>query len=60
MYLRRHSGTNTTLLSKDEVIDKYPYISSEDLKGAIWIPEDITVNSREITKLLSQLAQQNG
>ena len=48
------------MLSREEVIKKYPYINSNELTGAIWIPDDIMVNSREMNKLLSQLAQQNG
>lgn len=48
------------MLSKKEVMEKYSYINDDDLMGALWIPDDIIVNTREITMLLRRLAQQNG
>lgn len=60
LFTGRQTGVNTQMLTKDEVMDKFPYINGEDLTGAIWIPEDIFVNTREITRLMSKLSQDNG
>ncbi|KAF6031330.1 PDPR [Bugula neritina] len=56
----RYIGTETQLLCKDEMAEKYPYIGGDDLLGSLWIPEDIIVHSQQITPLLRKLAEQNG
>lgn len=48
------------MLSAEELSNKYPYINNSDLYGGIWIPEDIIVNTKEITQLMRKISQQNG
>ena len=48
------------MLTREQVLDRWPYINDHDLKGALWIPGDIIVNAQELTKLLAQLAMEKG
>lgn len=48
------------MLSAEEVSAKYPYINNGDLHGGILIPEDIIVNTKEITQLMRKISQQHG
>lgn len=56
----RFGGVRTEMLSKEEVLSRWPYINDEDLEGAIWIPDDIIVDTKKITALLAKLSMKQG
>lgn len=54
------TGLHCELLSPHELKDLHPYLRVDDLKGAVWVPEDAVANPRAICDVLAILAQQGG
>ncbi|EFA10911.2 pyruvate dehydrogenase phosphatase regulatory subunit, mitochondrial [Tribolium castaneum] len=54
------TGLYCELLSPNELKDLHPYLRVDDLKGAVWVPEDAVANPRAICDVLAILAQQGG
>ena len=48
------------LLSPDEALNKFPYFDKTDINGALWLPNDGSAISTDLTMALSQAAKQNG
>ncbi|KAJ3639735.1 hypothetical protein Zmor_003076 [Zophobas morio] len=54
------TGLHCELVSPNELKDLHPYLKVDDLKGAVWVPEDAVANPRAICDVLAILAQQGG
>lgn len=54
------TGLNCELLTKNEILDKHPYLNVSDLEGGVWIPEDSVADAAAICTALIDLAKKNG
>ncbi|KAB7503657.1 Pyruvate dehydrogenase phosphatase regulatory subunit, mitochondrial [Armadillidium nasatum] len=54
------SGLNCEWLDRKEIQNYHPYLQTNDLKGAVWFPEDSVADVRAVCKTLSKLAQEQG
>lgn len=62
---RRHqdslnSGVRTELWNSAAVTEKYPFLNDQDLKGALWIPDDGIIDTVEMLNLLARLFTNKG
>lgn len=53
-------GFNPQVLGNKELKDFHPYLRTEDLEGAIWVPEDAVAKLPAICKALVKLAKEGG
>ncbi len=56
----RSFGTVAEFVSLPEAKDRYPLLNTDDLKGAVWLPEDGTVNPVDLTQALARGAKSRG
>lgn len=56
----RSFGTVADFVSLDEARERYPLLNTTDLKGAVWLPEDGTVNPVDLTQALARGAKAGG
>ncbi|XP_033366458.1 pyruvate dehydrogenase phosphatase regulatory subunit, mitochondrial-like isoform X1 [Bombus vosnesenskii] len=54
------TGLNCEILGKDQLKRLYPYLHTEDLEGALWVPEDAVANCSAICDVLAKLAMIGG
>ncbi|XP_043224841.1 pyruvate dehydrogenase phosphatase regulatory subunit, mitochondrial-like isoform X2 [Amphibalanus amphitrite] len=52
--------TDFQMLTPDQVRLHCPLLRTEDLKGGLWIPSDITASPLKLTRTLADIAQQRG
>lgn len=53
-------GTAVELISPQEAQERYPLLNIEDLKAAVWLPEDGTANPTDLTQALARGATSRG
>jgi glycine/D-amino acid oxidase-like deaminating enzyme len=53
-------GFNSQVLGSKELKDFHPYLRTEDLEGAIWVPEDAVAKPQAVCKALAKLAKEGG
>jgi heterotetrameric sarcosine oxidase gamma subunit len=56
----RAQGVACEIISIGEAARKYPVMRTEDLLGALWLPDDAKVNPADVTQALAKGARQNG
>lgn len=54
------TGLHCELVTKNQLKDLHPYLRTDDLEGAVWVPEDAVADPRAICQVLAQLAQAGG
>ncbi|KAK0084432.1 hypothetical protein PV325_007026 [Microctonus aethiopoides] len=54
------TGLHCEMLSKHELSNLYPHLNTDDIEGAVWVPEDAIVNPSAVCDVLAQLAQNGG
>ncbi|XP_011865409.1 PREDICTED: pyruvate dehydrogenase phosphatase regulatory subunit, mitochondrial-like [Vollenhovia emeryi] len=54
------TGLHCEILGKEELKRLHPYLHTEDIEGAIWVPEDAVANLTAICEVLAKLAKQGG
>ncbi|XP_054278632.1 pyruvate dehydrogenase phosphatase regulatory subunit, mitochondrial-like [Macrosteles quadrilineatus] len=54
------TGLQCELLGPNELKRLHPYLYTEDLEGAVWVPGDATCNPKAICHTLASLANQGG
>src|SRR4051812_2684933 len=53
-------GLQCEILTPDQALERWPLMRVDDLEGAIWLPEDGTVNPTDLTNALAKGARQRG
>lgn len=53
-------GFNSQVVGNKELKNFHPYLKTEDLEGAIWVPEDAVAKPQAICKALAKLAKEGG
>ena len=53
-------GVACELISLQEAAEKYPIMRTDDLLGALWLPDDAKVNPADVTQALARGARMNG
>jgi sarcosine dehydrogenase len=56
----RAQGVACEIISPKEAGEKYPVMRTDDLVGALWLPDDAKVNPADVTQALARGARQNG
>src|ERR1041384_2349136 len=56
----RAQGVACEIISIEEAARKYPMMRTDDLLGALWLPEDAKVNPADVTQALAKGARQKG
>ena len=56
----RAQGVACELISPREAGEKYPVMRTDDLLGALWLPDDAKVNPADVTQALARGARMNG
>ena len=56
----RSFGTVAEFIGLDEAKERYPLLNTDDLKGAVWLPEDGTANPVDLTQALARGASSRG
>jgi len=56
----RAQGVACELISLEEAARKYPLMRTDDLLGALWLPDDAKVNPADVTQALAKGARMNG
>src|SRR4051812_1154562 len=56
----RAQGVVCEIISVDEAAQKYPVMRTDDLRGALWLPEDAKVNPADVTQALAKGARMGG
>jgi 4-methylaminobutanoate oxidase (formaldehyde-forming) len=56
----RVQGVACEIISIEEAARKYPVMRTDDLLGALWLPEDAKVNPADVTQALARGARMNG
>src|SRR3954469_1863956 len=56
----RAQGVACEIISIDEAARKYPVMRTDDLLGALWLPDDAKVNPADVTQALARGARMNG
>lgn len=54
------SGLNCVFLNRKEVQELHPYIKTDDIEGAVYVPEDAVIDPKSICDVLALLARQGG
>jgi len=60
MAYHQATGLHCQVLGNKELKDFHPYLRTEDLEGAIWVPEDAVAKLPAICKTLAKLAKEGG
>jgi dimethylglycine dehydrogenase len=55
-----YQGMNLEILAPDEIKDKYPFIETHDLKGALYDPADGDIDPAQLTQALAKGARDLG
>ena len=55
-----HQGMSLEILAPDEIRDKYPFIETHDLKGALYDPADGDIDPAQLTQALAKGARELG
>ena len=53
-------GLECEILTPDQALERWPLMHVDDLQGAIWLPDDGTVNPTDLTNALAKGARQRG
>jgi glycine/D-amino acid oxidase-like deaminating enzyme len=53
-------GFNSQVVGNKELKNFHPYLKTEDLEGAIWVPEDAVANPQAVCEVLAKLAKEGG
>jgi sarcosine dehydrogenase len=56
----RAQGVACEIISIEEAAQKYPVMRTDDLAGALWLPDDAKVNPADVTQALSKGARMGG
>src|SRR4051812_12028096 len=56
----RAQGVACEFLTPSEAGQKYPIMRTDDLLGALWLPDDAKVNPADVTQALARGARMNG
>lgn len=56
----RSFGSIAEFVSLQEAKERYPLLNIDDLKGAVWLPEDGTANPVDLTQALARGAKSRG
>src|SRR3954467_10331199 len=56
----RAQGVACEMISIEEAARKYPVMRTDDLLGALWLPDDAKVNPADVTQALARGARMNG
>lgn len=56
----RYQGMDLDILGLDEIKDKYPFIETHDLKGALYDPNDGDIDPAQLTQALAKGARDLG
>ena len=56
----RAQGVACELISPKEAGEKYPVMRTDDLLGALWLPDDAKVNPADVTQALARGARMKG
>src|SRR3954463_7885465 len=56
----RAQGVACEIMSIGEAAEKYPIMRTDDLLGALWLPDDAKVNPADVTQALARGARMNG
>ncbi|MEA2876149.1 MAG: hypothetical protein QOF14_1345 [Hyphomicrobiales bacterium] len=56
----RAQGVACEIVSIEEAARKYPVMRTDDLLGALWLPEDAKVNPADVTQALARGARMGG
>jgi len=56
----RAQGVACEIVSIEEAARKYPVMRTDDLTGALWLPEDAKVNPADVTQALAKGARMGG
>jgi len=56
----RAQGVACEIISIAEAVEKYPVMRTDDLLGAIWLPDDAKVNPADVTQALAKGARMGG
>ena len=56
----RAQGVACEIVSIEEAAHKYPVMRTDDLTGALWLPEDAKVNPADVTQALARGARMGG
>jgi 4-methylaminobutanoate oxidase (formaldehyde-forming) len=56
----RAQGVACELISIEEAARRYPVMRTDDLLGALWLPDDAKVNPADVTQALAKGARMNG
>jgi len=56
----RAQGVACEIVSIEEAARKYPVMRTDDLAGALWLPEDAKVNPADVTQALAKGARMGG
>ena len=56
----RAQGVACEIISIDEAARKYPVMRTDDLLGALWLPDDAKVNPADVTQALARGARLRG
>ena len=56
----RAQGVACEIISIEEAARKYPVMRTDDLLGALWLPEDAKVNPADVTQALARGARMGG
>jgi len=58
--MARAQGIEFEVLTPAELVDRYPYLETQDLVGGLWDPIDGHVDPSQVTQALAQGARQGG
>ena len=53
-------GLECEILTPEQALERWPLMQVDDLQGAIWLPDDGTVNPTDLTNALAKGARQRG
>jgi len=56
----RAQGVTCEIISVEEAARKYPVMRTDDLLGALWLPDDAKVNPADVTQALAKGARMGG
>src|SRR3954464_7998621 len=56
----RAQGVACEIISIEEAAQKYPVMRTDDLLGALWLPDDAKVNPADVTQALAKGARMGG
>jgi len=56
----RYQGMDIEVISADEIVKRYPFINTHDLKGALYDPNDGDIDPAQLTQALAKGARDMG